>query len=76
MNVPRCTQGRPAAPPPDLWDYATVVRALERRYTVSAWHGPYTGRWWAMVDGRCLVEADTPGQLGERIQIVRSRWPR
>ncbi|WP_147339500.1 hypothetical protein [Actinomadura spongiicola] len=63
-----------AAAAPGSWDYATVVRALEYRYGVCAWHGPYTGRWWAMVDGRCLVEADTPGQLGERIVSARSWW--
>ncbi|WP_170180752.1 hypothetical protein [Actinomadura pelletieri] len=44
---------------------------MARRFGALAWFGVYTGLWWAMVDGRCLVQATDPEKLGEQIMSAR-----
>ncbi|WP_121433973.1 hypothetical protein [Actinomadura pelletieri] len=53
------------------WDRARVAAEVKRRYGALAWYGTYTGRWWAMVDGARLVEADDPRRLVQEIMAAR-----
>ncbi|MFI0480496.1 hypothetical protein [Actinomadura sp. 9N215] len=41
------------------------------RFEALAWYGTYTELYWAMIDNRFLVQAETPQALGERIMSVR-----
>jgi hypothetical protein len=57
--------------PPVWWpsdaDHEQVIADVKRRFPwACAWFGEYTGKWWALA-GNCIVEADTPSELHERI---------
>ncbi|WP_147339736.1 hypothetical protein [Actinomadura spongiicola] len=70
MSVPRYARDRRT-----VEHYRRRVAAeLARRFDVLAWFGLQTGQWWAMVDGRCFVQAVDPERLGE--QIMSARRPR
>lgn len=50
-----------------------TARALAHQYGVTAWFGHHTREWWALVDGRLLVWARCPEQLGRVIVAARTR---
>lgn len=50
-----------------------AAHEVMRGFGALAWYGGYTGLYWAMVDGRWLVEAKEPQELGERIMSARRR---
>ena len=59
---------------------AAIVAELRRRYPVAcAWHGPYTGAWWALAQDRygrhLLLEAPDLAELVRRLEMLGSRRP-
>lgn len=59
---------RAGDPPP-----TQAAAEIGRRYGVPAWYGRHTGQYWALVEGRGLVEAADPHELGPRIETTRRR---